>query len=84
MATVATGMPEGICTVESSASMPPRSGDFMGTPITGRQVCAAMTPARCAALPAKAMMTPKPSSRAEEANAAVLSGVRCALIICAS
>ena len=58
MATVATGMPEGICTVESSASSPSSVEDFIGTPITGSSVFAAMAPARWAALPAAAMITP--------------------------
>ena len=40
----------------------------MGTPITGSVVLAAMAPARCAALPAAAMMTPKPLSRAQAAK----------------
>ena len=84
MATEATGMPEGICTVESRASSPPRSDPLIGTPMTGRAVFAAMTPARCAALPAKATITPKPLSAAVFANSAVLSGVLCALMICAS
>ena len=38
MATVATGTPGGICTMESSESSPPRSEVRMGTPITGRSV----------------------------------------------
>lgn len=38
MATVATGMPDGICTVDSSASSPPRSDDFIGMPMTGSVV----------------------------------------------
>src|SRR6185503_15076222 len=44
--TVATGMPGGICTVDSSASNPPRGELATGTPITGRVECAAVTPAR--------------------------------------
>ena len=38
MATVATGTPEGICTVESRESMPPRPLVMTGTPITGSVV----------------------------------------------
>ena len=78
MATVATGMPLGICTVERSASRPSRVEDFTGMPITGRVVWAASAPARCAALPAAAISTPKPFSRAVEAKAAASAGVRCA------
>ena len=51
IATVATGMPDGICTVDSRASSPSRVEDFTGMPMTGRMVWAASTPARCAALP---------------------------------
>ena len=71
-------MPEGICTVDSSASNPSSVDDLTGTPMTGKSVFAAMAPARCAALPAAAMIAPKPSACAERANAAHASGVRCA------
>ena len=74
MATVATGMPEGICTVASRASRPSKVEDFTGTPMTGRVVWAASTPARWAAFPAAAMMTPKPFSRAVFENSAAASG----------
>ena len=37
MATVATGMPLGICTMDNSESNPLRFSVGMGTPITGRQ-----------------------------------------------
>ena len=76
MATVATGMPEGICTVASNASSPSKVEDFTGMPITGKVVWAAKTPAKCAAFPAAAMMTPKPFSRAVLENSAAASGVR--------
>ena len=56
MATVATGIPLGICTVDSSASSPSSVEDLTGIPITGSVVCAASAPARCAALPAAAMI----------------------------
>src|SRR2546427_9083422 len=46
MAKVATGMPFGICTVESSESRPCRCLEGIGTPSTGSVVCAASTPAR--------------------------------------
>ena len=35
MATVATGMPLGICTMDSNESLPDRAEDFTGTPTTG-------------------------------------------------
>ena len=38
MATVATGMPAGICTVASKESMPCREVEGIGTPITGKVV----------------------------------------------
>ena len=38
MAIVATGMPDGICTVESSASMPLSDVALIGTPMTGNVV----------------------------------------------
>ena len=37
-ATQATGMPLGICTMDSRESSPPRSLVFMGTAMTGRGV----------------------------------------------
>src|SRR5207245_3591058 len=46
MASVPTGMPPGICTVDRSESRPLSEGDSMGTPRTGRTVFAAVTPAR--------------------------------------
>ena len=78
MATVATGIPDGICTVDSSASNPSSVDDFTGTPMTGSTVFAVMTPARCAALPAAAMITPKPFCSASRAKRTQASGVRCA------
>ena len=77
-ATVATGTPLGIWTMASSESMPPRSPTATGTPITGRGVAAATTPARWAAPPAAAITTRIPSAAAPRANARVSSGVRCA------
>ena len=40
IATVATGIPLGIITVASNASVPSRTADFNGTPMTGNVVCA--------------------------------------------
>jgi ATP-dependent DNA helicase RecQ len=56
MASVPTGMPAGICTIESSESRPP-SCVPIGTPRTGLSVFEATTPARCAAPPAAATNT---------------------------
>src|SRR6267378_6865238 len=80
IAKVATGMPLGICTVESSESRPCRCFDGIGTPSTGSVVCAANTPARWAAPPAPAMMAFRPRF----AHSATRSGVRCADIALAS
>jgi hypothetical protein len=77
MATVATGMPFGICTVDNSESNP-ESALVIGTPITGTTVWAATTPARCAAPPAPAMMTSMPRAMAPDAYSATTDGVRCA------
>ena len=66
MATVATGTPDGICTMESSESSPPRSDVRMGTPMTGRSVMEATTPGSAAALPAPAMITLRPRDSALE------------------
>ena len=52
--TVATGIPGGIWAMLSSASSPP-SFAFLGIPITGRIVWAAMVPGRAADSPAIAM-----------------------------
>ena len=76
MATVATGMPEGICTVDSRLSRPSMVLDLTGTPMTGSTVLAASTPARCAALPAAAMMTPAPCSSAVLLSSSAAAGVR--------
>src|SRR5688500_4278549 len=60
IASVATGMPFGICTVDKRESSPCRCLEGIGTPSTGSVVCAATTPARCAAPPAAAMITFNP------------------------
>ena len=64
IATVATGTPGGICTIESSESMPSRTFSGTGTPITGSGVTEASMPGRCAAPPAPAMITRSPRSAA--------------------
>jgi len=76
MATVATGIPAGICTVARSESSPLREVAGIGTPITGKVVCAAITPARCAAPPAPAIITQMPRSAALRAYSAVRLGER--------
>src|SRR6185503_11237653 len=78
IANVPTGMPLGICTVESSESSPCRCLEGIGTPSTGSVLCAATTPARCAAPPAAAMIAFMPFFCAPEAHSATACGVRCA------
>src|SRR6185312_9950109 len=57
IAKVPTGMPAGICTMESRLSKPLSCWDATGTPSTGSAVQAAHMPGGCAAPPAAAMMT---------------------------
>ncbi len=64
-ATVATGMPAGICTIESSESSPSRCLSGTGTPMTGSGVMDAVIPGSAAAPPAPATMTRRPRSTAE-------------------
>ncbi len=45
IATVATGIPAGICTIASRESSPSSAVDGIGTAMTGSVVSAAMTPA---------------------------------------
>ena len=78
MASVPTGMPPGICTMESSESRPFSAALCTGTPSTGTVVCAATMPGRCAAPPAPAMMTCRPRRSDSAANCAINSGARCA------
>ena len=49
MAKVATGMPAGICTMESNESTPRKTALSTGTPSTGTLVWAAIIPGKCAA-----------------------------------
>src|SRR5438309_1433997 len=78
IAIAATGTPAGICTLESSASMPDSTVVAMGTAITGKVVSAATTPARCAAPPAATITTFSPLSMAVLAYSCVRAGERCA------
>src|SRR5690606_9323119 len=78
IASVATGTPAGICTIDSSESTPLSIDDCTGTPSTGRWVLAAHMPGRCAAPPAPAMMTSIPRCSACSAYSNSRSGVRCA------
>ena len=64
IASVPTGTPAGICTIDSRLSIPLRLCDSTGTPSTGSGVQAAHMPGRCAAPPAPAMITFSPRSRA--------------------
>mmetsp|Transcript_1725 Transcript_1725/g.4859 ORF Transcript_1725/g.4859 Transcript_1725/m.4859 type:complete len:298 (+) Transcript_1725:468-1361(+) len=84
IATVATGTPRGICTIESSESFPERIEVFTGTPMTGSGVSAATIPGRWAAPPAPAMMVCKPRPLAACAYSNILCGVRCAETIVSS
>src|SRR5579884_612361 len=78
IASVPTGIPAGICTIESRESMPFNVLLLMGTPNTGSVVWAATIPGKCAAPPAAATITSKPRSAAVFAYSAIQSGVRCA------
>jgi uncharacterized membrane protein YeiH len=64
MATVATGTPAGIWTMDSSESSPLSVRLLTGTPMTGSGEMAATIPGRWAAPPAPAMMTSRPRSAA--------------------
>ena len=75
MPTVATGIPGGICTIASKASIP-SSEALIGTPITGRVVMDAITPQRCAAIPAAAIITLIPRPLAFLAKTSTSAGVR--------
>jgi hypothetical protein len=63
------------------ASIPWSDEEGRGTPITGRVVWDATTPARCAAWPAPRMIAPKPRFSASRARRAVASGERCAEVM---
>ena len=56
IASVPTGTPAGICTMESRLSWPVSARERTGTPSTGSVVSAAIMPGRCAAPPAPAMI----------------------------
>ena len=75
-AKVPTGTPPGICTIESSESSPSVLHAFIGTPNTGSEVMAAVTPAKCAAPPAAAIMTSMPFSLDALTQRCSKSGVR--------
>src|SRR5664280_1558563 len=74
IATVATGTPAGICTIDSNESMPSRYLSGTGTPMTGNGVRAASMPGRWAAPPAPAMITSSPRSCAVRPYATMSSG----------
>ena len=76
MASVPTGTPLGICTIDSSESSPFSAFDITGTPRTGNTVFAATMPGRWAAPPAPAMITSMPRASAPVANSCRSTGVR--------
>ena len=84
MASVPTGTPAGIWTMERRLSWPDSAFEGTGTPNTGSVVKAAVMPGRCAAPPAPAMMTLNPEVFAPLAKATSRSGVRWAETISAS
>ncbi len=84
MPTVATGTPGGICTMDSSESRPLSDLLSIGTPMTGSVVNAAVTPGRCAAPPAPAMMTRRPRFAAPPAYSSSPCGSRWAEMTLAS
>ena len=63
--------------VDMTVDISPKSGPI-GTPITGSVVFAAMTPARCAAAPAAAMISFSPRLAAVVEYSCARAGVRCA------
>ena len=67
MASVPTGMPPGICAMESSESSPLRAFDSTGTPRTGRTVFEAVMPGK---------MRGAAGSRDDDLDAALLGGGR--------
>src|SRR5215468_10937721 len=67
MASVPTGTPFGICTIDNNESRPFNMVAGMGTPSTGSVVLEAIMPGRCAAPPAAATMTSMPRDSALDA-----------------
>ena len=67
IATVPTGTPAGIWTIESRLSRPDSASERTGTPNTGRVVIEATMPGRCAAPPAPATIALMPRPRASRA-----------------
>ena len=65
IASVPTGTPAGIWTIDNRLSMPFSDLVSTGTPSTGRLVIDAAMPGRWAAPPAPATITRRPRSRAE-------------------
>src|ERR1019366_6075271 len=70
--------------METNESRPLSDLLSMGTPMTANVVNAAVTPGRCAAPPAAAMMTRRPRSCALPAYCSKSFGVRCAEMTFAS
>ena len=69
IASVPTGTPAGIWTIERRLSWPFSAFDSTGTPKTGSAVMEAVIPGRWAAPPAPAMITLKPAAFAPLAKA---------------
>ena len=84
IATVATGTPLGIWTVESRASNPSSVEALTGTPITGTVEIPAKTPAKWAALPANAIINSILFSSILLTKSIAKSNERCAEITLAS
>ena len=84
IATLPTGIPFGICTIDNKLSNPFNLRLSTGTPITGIVVNDAIIPGKCAEPPAPAIMTEILLSSAALANLNILSGVRCAETILVS
>src|SRR5690606_13754449 len=78
IASVPTGTPPGICTIDSRLSRPCSARLSTGTPSTGSVVIEATMPGRWAAPPAPAMITWRPRARAVVAYSKRRLGVRCA------
>src|SRR5260370_24199042 len=78
IAIVPTGIPPGICAMESRESSPFKAFDSIGTRRMGSIVFAAAIPGKCGAPPAPAIITCKPRCSAFDAYSKSKSGVRCA------
>ena len=78
IASVPTGMPPGICTIESSESMPFRAWLSTGTPSTGSRVCAATMPGKMRRAAGAGDDHFDPAGLRRMRRYSAISGVRCA------